>query len=37
VEEVVNLPLSRWREVDGEWADDFFDLEGAMIFVIQLP
>jgi len=32
----VDLPLPGQREVNSEWGDDLLDLEGAMIFVVQL-
>jgi hypothetical protein len=34
MEDIMNLPLPREREANGEWVDDFFNLEGAMIFVV---
>jgi len=36
MEDIVDLPFSRQREVDGEWGDDFLDLKGTLIFVVQL-
>jgi len=36
VEDVVDLPLPEQREVDSERGDDFLNLKGAMIFVVQL-
>jgi len=35
VENVVNLPLPRQCEADGQWGEDFLNLEGTMVFVIQ--
>ena len=37
VKDVVDLPLSRECESDREWRNDFFELEGDMILVVQLP
>ena len=36
VEDVVNLPFAGKREAYREWRDDFLDLEGTMIPVVQL-
>ena len=36
MEDVVDLPLPEQREVDSERGDDFLNLKGAMIFVVQL-
>ena len=36
MEDVVDLPLLRQREADGQWGHDFFDLEGTVILVVQL-
>ena len=36
MEDVVDLPFPGQREFDGEWGDDFLDLEGAVVLVIQL-
>jgi len=32
----MDLSFSGKRETDGQWGDDFLDLEGTMILVIQL-
>jgi len=37
MEDVVYLPFPWERETSGERRDEFFDLEGAMIFVVHLP
>jgi len=37
MEDVVDLPIPRQREADSEWGDDFLNLEGTMILVVQLP
>jgi len=34
MEDVVNFPFSRQREVNGKRGDDFLDLEWTMIFVV---
>ena len=35
MEDVVDLPIPRQREADGERGDDFLDLKRAMVFVVQ--
>jgi len=35
MEDIVDLPLPRQRETGGERRDDFLNLEGTMIFVVQ--
>ena len=35
MEDVVDLLLLGQCEADGQWGDDFLNLEGTMIFVIQ--
>ena len=37
MEDVVYLPFLWECQADGERGDDFFDLEGTMIFVVHLP
>jgi len=36
MEDVVDLPFTGKREAYHEWRDDFLDLEGTMILVVQL-
>jgi len=36
MENVVNFPLSEKCEIYHKWGDDFLNLEGAMILVVQL-
>jgi len=35
VEDVVDLPFPGQHEADGYWGDDFLDLEGTVILVVQ--
>jgi len=35
VEDVVDLPFPRQREADGERGDDFLNLKGTVVFVVQ--
>ena len=37
MEDVVDFPFPGQREADGQGRNDFLDLEGAMILVVQLP
>jgi len=37
MEDIVIPLLLGEGEMDGEWGDDFLDLEGTMILVVQLP
>jgi len=36
MENIVYLPFAGKHELYREWGDDFLDLEGTVIFVIQL-